>query len=76
MKRSAKQVILDEHERALKKFGKFPTPHHGFAVTEEEFLEFRNEVFWGRDSDLMEQECVQLAAMVYRFLIDICGMDP
>jgi hypothetical protein len=45
--------------------------HEGLAVIEEEFLELRLEVFWGKDPAKLREEAVQLAAMALRFLCDI-----
>jgi hypothetical protein len=47
--------------------------HEAVAVIEEEFIEFREAVFWKRSDP--HQEAVQLAAMAVRYLIDVQGCD-
>ena len=73
-------VILDEivteYDRAKRRFSPFVNVHEGIAVIEEEFLELRNEVFWGKKGQptrQMRKEAVQLGAMALRFVIDIFG---
>ena len=62
--------VAHELDAASAKFGPFASAHEGLAVIEEEFLEFRNEVFWGSPEKARE-ECIQLAAMALRYLRDI-----
>ena len=70
-------VILDEYWSAKRKFPKFNSAHEGIAVIEEEFLELRQEVFWGKEPKNMKMEAIQLAAMSIRFLVDVCKhVDP
>jgi hypothetical protein len=66
-------AIVDEYTIATEKFGKFVSPHEGLAIIEEEFLEFREAVFWPHKEHTGEarQEAIQLAAMALRFLMDI-----
>jgi hypothetical protein len=50
----------------------FQSPHEALAIIEEEFLEFRAEVFKKRcDGEAMRIEAMQLAAMCVRFLVDL-----
>lgn len=39
--------LKTELQKAFEKFPSFASPHEGIAIIEEEFLELRNEVFWG-----------------------------
>lgn len=70
-------TVLEELSRAEKNFPPMRSPHEGLAIIEEEFLEFRNEVYWGDTDDIsnMIVEVTQLAAMCHRFLIDCCPDD-
>jgi len=67
--------VAAELDRASRKFGAFASGHEALAVIEEEFLEFRDAVFWGRDArgDRADPraEAIQLAAMCLRYLRDI-----
>ena len=73
--------VLEEFIRATGKFSKFASGHEGIAVIEEEFMELRDEVFWGfkRTTDAAminartRKEAIQLSAMALRFVWDICG---
>lgn len=78
---TARIDVIMELDRARAKFPKFNSAHEGLAVIEEEFLELRQEVFWGPTkgtddpsmrSALMRAEAVQLAAMALRFIEDVC----
>lgn len=70
-KTEAMALISAEYDRATAKFGQFNSPHEGIAVVEEEFLELRQEVFWGKDDGALQTEAVQLGAMALRFLTDV-----
>ena len=61
---------LAELERAERLSPPMRSAHEGLAIVEEEFLEFRNEVFWGTPEKARE-ECIQVVAMGLRFLKDI-----
>jgi hypothetical protein len=65
----AEEAVAAELERATRKFGAFASGHEAVAVIEEEFLEFREAVFWGRGDP--RTEAVQLAAMALRYLRDV-----
>ena len=60
--------VAQELQRATDKFGPMASPHEALAVIEEEFMEFREAVFWRRSDP--RTEAVQLAAMVLRYLHD------
>ena len=67
--------IFDEYERAIKKNDPFNTAHEGYAVILEEMDELKAEVWKKkskRDLKKMRKEAIHVAAMAYRFLIDIC----
>lgn len=70
----AMELVKNELERATQKFGEFKSPHEGVAIIEEEFLEFREAVFWtGTEGKIRspQREAVQLAAMAIRYLVDL-----
>lgn len=62
-------VIL-ELDRATSKFGSFNSSHEGYAVMKEEFDEMWDEIK-RNDIQRSREECVQVAAMAFRYLIDI-----
>jgi hypothetical protein len=69
------EEIQLEHKRAVSKFGPFASAHEGYAVMLEEMDELWDEIKKSpanRDTQSMRNEAIQLAAMAYRFLIDIC----
>jgi hypothetical protein len=65
-------VIRTEYARARSRFGTFNSPHEGFAVLEEEFLELRKEVFEHGSAYRMHCEAVQVAAMALAFTLEAC----
>lgn len=67
---SAIDDVIDELARAEAKFAPMHSGHEGLAVIEEEFEEFKREVFHGT-RERQRAECVQVAAMALRFLQDI-----
>lgn len=62
--------VVAELQEATKRHGAFPTRFHGLAVIEEEMDEFKDEVRHGT-LDRQRAECVQVAAMAIRYLMDI-----
>lgn len=62
--------VLKELELASNKFGPFKSPHEGHSIMREEFDEFWDEI---KRNNLASAraECVQVAAMAIRFLLDI-----
>ena len=65
-----RDLVFDELGAATAKFGSFASAHEGIAVIEEEFLELREAVFWGKQGN-KRTEAIQLAAMAIRFLMDV-----
>ncbi len=67
------EEVIVEYLKATRHFGKFASAHEGLAIIEEEFLEFREAVFWPHKEHTGDarQEVIQLAAMSLRFLMDI-----
>ena len=74
-------MVEQELNRARAKFGKFNSPHEGYAVILEELEELWE---WARSQpdiqrDMKENalsECVQIAAMAQRFAEDFRGQQP
>lgn len=62
--------VVAELRLATIKHGPFPSDRHGHSVIEEEFDEFWEAIKFGT---LEEQraECIQIAAMAVRFLMDV-----
>jgi hypothetical protein len=62
--------VHDELARAQAKFESFKNAHEGHSVIREEFDEFWEEV---KSNNLprARRECVQLAAMAIRFLLEV-----
>ena len=64
--------ILEEYKSATEKFGKFNSPHEGYAVIKEELDEL-----WDCIKDKycqkeeMKKEAIQVGAMALRFLVDL-----
>ncbi len=75
--------VTQELQAANARFPKFASKHEGLAIIEEEFLELRDEVFWGEKKssseigyrNKMRTEAKQLAAMAIRFMLDVCQDD-
>lgn len=72
--------VLDEFNRAQKRFGSFASAHEGYAVILEELDELWLEIRttkWDKIGipdekyDSIRKEAIQTAAMVLRFLHDI-----
>ncbi len=68
-------LVYRELESAVSKHGRFNSAHEGFAVLKEEVDELwdivkqkQNE----RDLGKMQKEAVQIAAMAYRFAVELC----
>ena len=70
------EEVLDELDQATKKFGKFASPHEGYAIIKEELDELWEEVrkqYDVRTKGNMRKESIQIAAMAMRFIKDICN---
>ena len=63
------KLVLTELYRATKLYGPFPSKMHGLAVIQEEVDELWDAV---RRKEGAQGECVQVAAMAVRFLMDCC----
>jgi len=66
------KLIIREYARASKKYGKFPSTHHGYAVIKEELDELWDEIICRGPARYMEDEAKQIGAMALRFLVDLC----
>ncbi len=68
-------ATIVELDRASVKYPAFNSHHEGYAVILEELEELKLEIFKrieARDTDLLQRETIQVAAMALRFLIDLC----
>lgn len=69
-------IIRDLQSEMFYAIGKFPpfrSGHEGLAIVEEEFEEFKKEVFRKtRTYPKLRKEAIHLATMAIRFVIDIC----
>ena len=63
--------ISEELESAQKKFKPFNSGHEGYAVIKEELDELWECVMKNKGRQEMEPECIQIAAMAIRFIIDV-----
>lgn len=70
---TALELISNELIGATRKFGEFPSMHHGYAAIKEELDELWDAI---KDKKCnmkeIEREAVQVGAMAVRFLIDLC----
>jgi NTP pyrophosphatase (non-canonical NTP hydrolase) len=64
--------IIEEYDRATKKFSSFNSTHEGYAVILEELDELWDEIKANSDKSKMRKEAVQVAAMGLRFITDCC----
>lgn len=67
--------VLDEYDRATKKYGGFNSAHEGYAVLLEEvdeLWEWVRKKRENRDREEMRGECVQIAAMALKFAVSLC----
>lgn len=69
-KSKAFDAVAAELEQATEKFGAFPTAHHGYAVILEEMDELWDDLK-ANDHAHARKECVQVAAMAIRMLMDV-----
>jgi hypothetical protein len=67
------KLIIKEFGEATEKFGRFNSAHEGIAVIKEEYDELWDAI---KDKKMgvkeYTKEATQLAAMAFRFLVDIC----
>lgn len=62
----------------MKNWPKFNSAHEGFAVLLEEVDELKQEVWLkqkNRDVQDMRKECIQVAAMAMRMILDVCNEE-
>ena len=71
---TAAAQVLTELFHAREKFPVMHSAHEGLAILEEEFLELRQEVFWGT-RERQREEAIQVAAMAIRFIVDVCDRE-
>ena len=64
--------IIQEYNRAIKKFGSFASTHEGYAVILEELDELWDEIKKNSNKKDMRKEAIQVAAMGFRFIVDCC----
>jgi hypothetical protein len=69
-KYEAIKKITDELKSATNRYGPFHSAHEGYAVIREELDEMWDEIKLNNTQKALD-ECVQVAAMAIRFLIDI-----
>lgn len=72
---SALKTVVEELDRAMKAYPKINSPHEGYAILKEEVDELWDEVKKKQavhDKEAMRKECVQIAAMAIRFMLDCC----
>ncbi len=68
-----KDEIWDEYLSAISKFPSFHSSHEGYAVIKEEVDELWFEIKAKVNKKKhMRAEAIQIAAMAFRFIIDIC----
>ena len=63
------ELVLNEYDRATKKFGEFNSTHEGYAIIQEELDELWDAVK-KNDIEDSRKEAIQVAAMAIRYLID------
>jgi len=67
-------IVLSELRQATEEFGPMNSAHEGYAVILEELDELWEEIKAKKpDSERMEKEAIQVAAMAIRFVMDVCG---
>ena len=66
-------AVIQEMIDATQKHGRFNSPHEGWGVIWEEVDELWDEVRAKvHDKDKMRKECIQIAAMAFRYIMDVC----
>lgn len=70
--KKALKDAFDEFIKATSKYGKFNSSHEGYAVLLEEVDELWEEVKANAPKERLREECIQVAAMALRFLVDCC----
>lgn len=63
-------AVMDELDRASKKFPDFRSAHEGYAILKEEVDELWDAIK-ANDHVSARKEAVQVAAMAFRYLLDL-----
>lgn len=75
IRRTVAEEVLDELDRAIRKFGPMASAHEAQSVIGEEFHEFTLAVWFGVDQKGQpadpRTEAIQIAAMAIRYVIDV-----
>lgn len=70
--REVSNAVNKELDRALTLYGPMINKHQGYAIILEELDELWEEVKAKKcSSERMREECVQIAAMAMRFVVDL-----
>lgn len=75
----AMDEVLQELHGAMEKHPSMRSPHEGFAILNEEVDELWDEIRRPQDihdRERMREECVQIAAMAIRFMVDLTEKKP
>jgi hypothetical protein len=67
-------LVLEELEKAEEEFPEFNSPHEGYAILKEEVDELWDCIKANHGDEMLE-ECVQVAAMAFRYIKDVCRLD-
>ncbi len=67
------QAVYEELRRATDKFGKFNSPHEGYAVLKEEVDELWDAIKDNASPQRQREEAIQVAAMAIRYILDVTG---
>jgi len=72
--REVTEAVSMELSSARAKFAPFNSAHEGYAVLKEEVDELWEEIKRKNNSkEAMRKEAIQVAAMAFRFIQDVCG---
>ncbi len=71
---TALELVRVELEVACSAFPPFRSAHEGVAIIDEEMREFRDAAYWPHKEETGDEEveATQLAAMVVRYLVEVC----
>jgi hypothetical protein len=69
---SVAEDVSRELARAREKFPAFHSAHEGYAVLMEELDELWDEIRANGSRERMRAEAIQVAAMAFRFISDVC----
>jgi hypothetical protein len=71
----ALDAVVREVNRAMDLWPPMQSAHEGYAVILEELDELKEHVWTNqnkRDNAAMRKEAIQLCAMAFRFVVDVC----